>query len=36
MLEAIARGRLVKEQQAGKVLAVAVVICELRRIAVAL
>jgi hypothetical protein len=36
LLEAIARERLVKTQQAGKGLADAVVICELWRLAVAL
>jgi hypothetical protein len=36
MLEAIARERLLKTQQAGKGLARAVVICEFWRVAVAL
>jgi hypothetical protein len=36
LLEAVARERLVKTQQAGKGLAGAVVICELWRLAVAL
>jgi hypothetical protein len=36
LLEAVARERLVKAQQAGKSLAVAVVICELWRLALAL
>jgi hypothetical protein len=36
MFEAVARERLVKTQRAGKVLAVAVVICEKWRLAVAL
>jgi hypothetical protein len=35
MLEAVAKERLVKAQRAGKVLAGAVVICELWRLAVA-
>jgi hypothetical protein len=36
LLEAVARERLAKTQQAGKGVAVAVVICELWRLAVAL
>jgi hypothetical protein len=36
LLKAVARERLVKAQQTGKCLAGAVVICELRRLAVAL
>jgi hypothetical protein len=36
LLEAVAREKLVKTQQAGKTLAGAVLICELRRLATAL
>jgi hypothetical protein len=36
MLEAVARERLLKTQQAGKFLAVAVVICEVWKLAIAL